>query len=419
MARHFSYHNGFGESHHNSFGESQRREPSSRGGAMFAPGVIDPPVRVVLIAIRHDPRPPVFHGRHLLQRLQALLAMPGDQEELNPQSLHAGFAFQSQAEAFEETPLLPPRVLPPLPLPSAPGEQTALQPRLVRGDILSDSAGRLYERFGRQVRPLQRVVSGPRGEVLELVSGPRATPTANRWGAAANKRPANSRAGADSQAGSQAGSHAGSSAPESRAPASTNHEANATPPRQTAGRPPVAQRRRSRPDPGQIRMARFGAGNQPLAGPLTGPGNRHQSAPPHAEQQTRREPRATEASPAAAATHGLKTAIPEEWIKPWELRLSREEALYDMRIEAFANNTIIGSIRNLKRRIGSRRAFQKWQSLLSGKSLDEQLWGVRPPAGQFWRPQVREWAQTVLAQAGYDPGVMLPEWEIFWRRKGI
>lgn len=167
-------------------------------------------------------------------------------------------------------------------------------------------------------------------------------------------------------------------------------------------------------------MARFGSGNQPsIARPPTGPGNHHQSLQPRAEQRPHHAPQATETSPAAAARGGLKTAIPEEWVKPWELRLSRDEALYDMRIEASTSSSITGAIRNLKRRIGSRQAFRKWQSLLCGKSLDEQLWGVRPPAGQFWRPQVREWAHRVLAQAGYDPGVMLSEWEIFWRRKGL
>src|SRR5215510_81256 len=42
------------------------------------------------------------------------------------------------------------------------------RPRLVQGEILRDNDGRLYEKVGRSIRPLQRLFSGPRGEVLEL-----------------------------------------------------------------------------------------------------------------------------------------------------------------------------------------------------------------------------------------------------------
>lgn len=369
------------------FGESQRGMPFPPRTATFDPGGFDTPVRVMLIAIRHDPHPPVFHGQHLLQRLQAMLATSGDQLEFNPQRLPARFASQIPAESFEETRLLlPPRVLPVLPLQSAQDEgdeQNALQPRLVQGDILTDSSGRLYEKFGRQVRPLQRVVSGPRGEILELA------PTSERK-------------------------------PQSPA---TKHDEGQTPAaRQTAPDQPAEPYRKLRPDHRRMRTPRNGDASQPFptaarperAGSQL---NRQADRQPVRQQplQPQTKPQTNEVLPAA----GLKTAIPEEWIKNWELQLSRDEALYDMRIEAAANNTFIGSVRNLKRRIGNRQAFQKWQSLLCGKSLDEQLWGVRPPSGQFSHPQVREWAQRVLSQAGYDAGVMLPEWEIFWRRKGL
>jgi len=32
---------------------------------------------------------------------------------------------------------------------------------------------------------------------------------------------------------------------------------------------------------------------------------------------------------------------------------------------------------------------------------------------------IREWARKTLEAAGYDSQAMLPEWEIFWRRKGV
>jgi len=57
--------------------------------------------------------------------------------------------------------------------------------------------------------------------------------------------------------------------------------------------------------------------------------------------------------------------------------------------------------------------------LLGAKDLEEQLWAVRPPHGSVRDPSVREWARQTLDSAGYDSRVMLREWEIFWRRKGV
>jgi len=115
----------------------------------------------------------------------------------------------------------------------------------------------------------------------------------------------------------------------------------------------------------------------------------------------------------------LKTTIPEQWVKPWEFQISREEALYDMRADAAARSAPFAFIRDLTDRFGNRRAWRKWQALLAGKSLDEQLWDVRPPRGLISGAAVRDWARQTLEQAGYDPRVMLAEWEIFWRRKGL
>jgi hypothetical protein len=63
--------------------------------------------------------------------------------------------------------------------------------------------------------------------------------------------------------------------------------------------------------------------------------------------------------------------------------------------------------------------MKKWRLLLSGKSADEQLWGIRPPSGGVSQPAIREWARKTLEAAGYDSQAMLLEWEIFWRRKGV
>jgi len=94
-----------------------------------------------------------------------------------------------------------------------------------------------------------------------------------------------------------------------------------------------------------------------------------------------------------------------------------------MREVASSRSALPAFIRRLTNWFGHRpawrEAWRKWQALLSGKSLDEQLWAVRPPRGWTTRQAVRDWARQTLEQAGYDPRMMLVEWEIFWRRKGL
>jgi hypothetical protein len=116
---------------------------------------------------------------------------------------------------------------------------------------------------------------------------------------------------------------------------------------------------------------------------------------------------------------GCKTRIPERFLKPWEFKLSREEVLYDMNAGAGSSGSFINWIRRLKIRITARREYRKWQALLQGKDADEQLWSVRPPSESWRQRNIREWAQRTLHLAGYDPSIMLVEWEVFWRRKGL
>jgi hypothetical protein len=408
----------------------------SQHGAPFPPPIapfddaFGLPVRVMLIAIRHDPEPPVFHGPHLLQRLQALLAAPGAAVEINSRRPPARCISNRLAESMEEAmPSAPPRLLPALqPLPPT-DDGTPLRPRLVRGDILSDGVGHLYERTGRQVRPLQRVVSGPRGEILELIPDIR--------NATSNER--------DIQPGRQESAAPTIEQCPTEQPAETPNRAR---PRQAEAEhqartlhPTAPPHRNLRPASRPPRTASFGAfkppsvtqaaarparqGEEPLQHAMQQPIARSaKSAPPSPI------PSGPQAAHAAAAPNNptdklpnnlpdeLKAVIPEPWIKSWEFHLSREEALYDLKLEEASGNSILGSVRNLRRRFGTKQAFHKWQSLLAGKGLDEQLWAVRPPAGQLAHPEVREWARQTLDQAGYDAR-MLPEWEIFWRRKGL
>lgn len=128
------------------------------------------------------------------------------------------------------------------------------------------------------------------------------------------------------------------------------------------------------------------------------------------------DPRAAGSAPAVPPPR--RESVPEAYARPWEFRRSREEVLYDMA----AGRSLGGWLRSALSRFGvsfsRRQDFQRWQLLLSGKPLDEQLWAVRPPRGGLGDRLVREWAQHTLERAGYDPRTMTLEWEIYWRRKG-
>ena len=117
----------------------------------------------------------------------------------------------------------------------------------------------------------------------------------------------------------------------------------------------------------------------------------------------------------AIAPAPKRTSVPESYLKPWELVRSREEALYQMALEA-SRGPLRRLFARLRRWPGSRRDALRWRALLEGKTPDEQLWAVRPPCAPI-DPEVRSWAERMLDQAGYDPRSMLREWEIYWRRK--
>jgi len=98
---------------------------------------------VLLVAIHSGAPPAAFLGSLPLQRLRVLLAAPDEQIELD--------RLRSMARATDGA---PPQVIPPMP---AVNGDSRLRPRLVQGEILSDENGRLYEKIGRHIRPLQRL----------------------------------------------------------------------------------------------------------------------------------------------------------------------------------------------------------------------------------------------------------------------
>jgi len=123
-------------------------------------------------------------------------------------------------------------------------------------------------------------------------------------------------------------------------------------------------------------------------------------------------------SAATAPKPQLKREIPSCFFRNRDFAISREEALYDMNAE----KSFAARLRRLSRKFHPfkrREEMRKWQAMMSGKSGDEQLWNVRPPQGGLSEPNIQQWARQKLVAAGYDAESMLPEWEIFWRRKGL
>jgi len=348
----------------------------------------DDSVRVLLVAIHHAPQPAAFLGSHPLQRLQVLLAAPG--EEIDSAPLNA----MARATAGAER-----RLLPQLPAAGAAGAR----PRLVQGEILSDDDGRYYEKIGRHIRPLQRLFSGPRGEVLELPPEARAEAQVNEQRAPSPQAPE-------------------AEAPKTEAQPKPRSEA---PPQRP--QPPQRPIRRPPQRPREVFGAQFGVPPSGGRGVIRDPRPPEGGAPYASRQSVPPEggtPNASRQSPPEGGTQNasaryLKTTVPEQWVKPWEFQISREEALYDMLAAASSRSAPLGFIRDLTDRFGHRQSRRKWQALLAGKSLDEQLWAVRPPRGLISGAAVRDWARQTLERAGYDARVMLAEWEIFWRRKGL
>jgi len=120
-----------------------------------------------------------------------------------------------------------------------------------------------------------------------------------------------------------------------------------------------------------------------------------------------------------ASSPNSSRGIPERFQNPWEFQFSRDEAVYDMTATSVSRGSLGAFRRKLGRWFLRSEEFRKWRALLCVKSLEEQLWAVRPPRGSVSDPEVRDWARQTLDAAGYDSRSMLREWEIFWRRKGI
>ncbi len=445
--------------------------------------------QMLLLAIERALAPPVVHRRMLFQPMSIVVVDP---------------ALLSQANAGDQPRVemqnVLPRALPPAP--EAPQFRSAqFHQRTIRGEILSDEHGHLYEKLGRQIRPIHQLASGQFGEVIDLVpttpSGP--TMIAAARGPQRVEVSTNVKAELDSAIAVTEQVDAGQS----------GFEALQRTQQQTQEQTTSVSHRKLFADPGQWRVVWYGEFKEIIGSQLAHPerlkdtyrlpcyvqvletervvsidelakvyksNNDHPArlyfltdeiaakldlvlplrpAPP---PTTRREPNtllahervfrlvaandptidvtnvrsklqtpspktevglaeAIASAPSSPAV-SLKESIPGGFIKEYEFTISREEALYDMH----ARPTLGARLRKFCRKLrvfNVRNETLKWQALLAGRTVEEQLWTVRPPAGRLADPLVRDWASKTLAVGGYNAGKMVIEWEVFWRRKGF
>lgn len=185
---------------------------------------------------------------------------------------------------------------------------------------------------------------------------------------------------------------------------------------------PATHARPSRREPGQMlpydRVLRLTAALDPTVDARFRGAETTASANDGAIAAPEEHPRAAVVQPPADTALALRREVPSRYQRPWECRLTREEATYDMTAsETFGSS--VSLVRRLVNALTRHGAMRRWRTLLRGRSLDEQLWLTRPPGGVFERVEVREWARRTLTLAGYDPAMMLHEWEIFWRQRGV
>lgn len=504
------------DSPYNSYGDESLALEDSYNNAI---------ARVILVAIRNGLLPTFFYGQNPLQLMRAIIVEPGKRFEFHSPN----FMLDTLPRAFFSAPG------------DSPPENSPFSPRPVKGKILRDEAGRFYEKIGSQVRPLYKLVSGPHGDIVELV------PSFQR------------RAGMEIP-GSDKPSPFPEEVPENaeeileEVQPSSERIAKKLPDSEALSRPATPPPafpffRALFPGPGLQRPAQWGDFKQmlkpqvahpealkdeqrlpcyvqiyevksalrleSLAAAILGDGqdagqlglftfeaarklrleavlqqrprlplqiprepgvllpfdlvfrlqlakapsrngtdhyngqsqrgatatvnerfepeaslNNNTLSPPYNESGWTQNPPAAKPEefvpPASRINTGSdadsihpKRDIPRQFLKLHEFRFSREEVLYDMRLEESSQGWLNPFFRWLKGLFAENKALRKWQALLRGKNIEEQLWAVRPPKGMLSHPAIRDWACQTLAMAGYDPQTMLPEWEVFWRRKGV
>lgn len=408
--------------------------------------------------------PPAVPMQHMF-----LISMPGD---ARAPFLHHGLPMQSMQlvllgaenpcemeDAVGPIPALPPQLLL-----RAPRGHASVIPKEVTGEILRDVDGRLYERIGDRIRPVRQLFAGARGEVIDLLPAHApAEPAPSQALPRAAEPPVATQTPDDSTApGATAETVAERSLRELTRRLvpepgfwrlvryadfidvlgpQLNAAARLQPGHQLACYVEVFEVcvPTSTAELDQAAAREFGVAGKflPLSFELCrrfglslprpafalAAGQSQQAVgavPPGARFVTLRvalDPTLDTPSMGQPPPPPLKTAIPDEFGKPWELRLSREEAAYDQAMHS-RHGFLRRCVDRVIHRVAS-RDLDKWRALLQGRTTDQQLWSVRPPRGAFDDARVDRWLEQALQLGGYDVARMRTEWEIYWRRHGL
>jgi hypothetical protein len=435
-------------------------EPSREFGRSEA-GFPDPH-QLLQLAMERALAPPLIHMRSMLQPMRVIVVQP-DSVDAN---VGANQDFGSQTL---------------LPLPQAtdsfPYAESEFRQRVVQGEILSDENGQLYEKLGDRIRQIHQLASGPSGELIELA--PAGQVRLHLLGAPAGPRIVGRHKTTNAPAEhEQVGAFASTFIPLTSSP-----EKPAVPTHRKLFADPgqwrvvwwgefkeILAKQLAHPErlrdsyrlPCYVQVfeteravtidelaAAYALENErqtplyfltdeiatkldliSLLPPLVGQPGNEQRAPrsllPHdrvfrllvANDPTVDVANLKTPESKTAPNAMLKLEIPARFIKEWEFKISREEALYDMNARPTISG-LVGRFFHRFRVFKLRNEFRKWQALLAGRDLDEQLWGVRPPGDMLGHTFVRDWLVRTLMRGGYDSQKMTSEWEVFWRRKQV
>lgn len=378
--------------------------------------------RVYLALGSAETRAPVAFGGRVLQHVRIIVMVPG------------GASERLRSE----------RLIGPLPCLPAPQQRVAqagdgneVMPRPVRGEILRDDCGRFYERIGMRIRPIAELAASTDGKPLAVEKRARivereatnvhgatrmlfAPPGLWRVVAFGEFRPMLApqiahpqrlrdshqvpcylqvyQALADMPLQRLVEMALGAGAAQDL----VQPWSDAAAARLQISLPPLHERREETPrTAGTIR-----AGSRFF--------RLHVASDPTADAAST-EPIADHAPSRAPAT---KAATTPSSGRSENFAVSREEAVYDLQLAASRE----GWLRRLSMRVAppaKRAELRKWQALIAGKSLQQQLWEVRPPLDGLRDPRVRRWIAEAIRLAGPDAQATLDEWEIYWRRKGM
>jgi hypothetical protein len=403
----------------------------------------------LLLGIQRDPGPPVLLGSRRFERLRIVIIdrdEPADEVDAEDET--------ETTEGDDEPQILPQLMRWGAAVPPA---------RRVHGEILRGENGALYERFGQRIRPLRSLAAGPRGEVVEIAAAPPPGaadrgPSASDRSQEAAEKPSQSPlppAGPSSPDPVRAlfpspgqwrvvrfGDFRLCLTPQLAQPARIREshslpchvqvfECAATQSREAiaavvlgaaarAGEllvvtPPLVQALQlAAVLPPPVRGAQRFAHVSPAHDPT---GREEQAAAaPGACAVVASSPAPTIAAAPVAAAPARKAEIPAAYFQNAPFIHSREAAHHELVTDGQAGANW------LRRWFGRAaktddRALREWQLQLSGRSIDEQLWAVPPPAG--WRRDegICAWAAQALERGGYD-SALLSEWRLYWRRRG-